>query len=342
MPSSISSSSDRLPTGPWGRTWVVALVLATATLAGVEAFWRMHGFRPTLIDDMDLWAVQRTKIPAGGDAIVLIGSSRNQAAIAVDVLRREMPGREVIQLSLSGGRPLATLRDLAEDEGFRGVVLCDLLPLCLLPEDREGQAPYVRYAHRSFNVARWIERTLKTAVQSCLVVNSTQLRPAFVFSAFYARKWPERVFFYIHADRSRFMDFRGVDGKRRAAAIALAARQTGYRVAVPPDLAGWQADIDVAERLVERIQARGGKVVYLSHPSGGEVRELEESHFPRARYWDALAARTKAAAVIRSEDVPALAGYVCPDGSHLDFRDAVPYTESLIAELRARGVFPPR
>ena len=342
MPSSISSSNDRLPGGPWGRTWVVALVLATATIGGVEAFWRVHGFRPTLIDDMDLWAAQRTKVPAGGDAIVLIGSSRNQAAISLDVLRRELPGREVIQLSLSGGRPLAVLRDLAEDEGFRGVVLCDILPLCLLPEGREGQAPYVRYAHRSFNIARWVERTLKTAVQSRLVVNSTQLRPAYVFTAIHARKLPERVFFFIHADRSRHMDFQGVDGKRREAAIALVARQTGYRVAVPPDIAGWQADVDVAERLVERIQARGGKVVYLSHPSGGEVRELEESHFPRARYWDALAARTKATAVIRSDDVPALTGYVCPDGSHLDYRDAAPYTEALLAELRARGVFPPR
>lgn len=342
MPSSISSSDDRLPGGPWGRTWVLALVLATAAIGGVEAFWRTHGFRPTLIDDMDLWAEQRTGIPAGGDAVVLIGSSRNQAAIVPEVLRRELPGREVVQLSLPGGRPMAVLRDLAEDEGFRGVVLCDILPLCLLPESRDAQAPHVRYAHRSFNVARRIERALKTAVQTRLVVNSTQLRPAFVFSAIRARKLPERVFFDILADRWRRMDFRGVDVKRLEVAIAQAARETGYRIAVPPDAEGWQADVDLAERLVERIQARGGKVVYLSHPSGGEVRELEDGHFPRARYWDALAARTKAAAVIRSDDVPALAGYVCPDGSHLDYRDAVPYTERLVAELRARGVFPPR
>jgi hypothetical protein len=329
-----------MPRGPWGATWVCALVLAATTIGGVEWFWRAHGYQPALLDDKDLWAAQRVNVTS--DAIVMIGSSRNQAAIATDVIRRELPGREVVQLSVPGGSPQATLRDLAEDEGFRGVVLCDLLSPCLLREKSEAQTPYVRHARRSFNVARRIERSLKTAVQTRLVVNSAQLRPGFVAHAIIARVWPKHEFFNLQPDRSRHMDFRRVEDRSSFIRTTAEVLRNAYEGTVPPDARGWQADVDLVDRLVERIQARGGKVVYLRHPSNGEVRDLEDKLFPKTKYWDTMAARTKASAVIHYGDVPALAGYTCPDGSHLDYRDAVPYTERLVDELRARGIFPTR
>lgn len=341
MPLSTSSSDERLPAGPWGKTWAVALLISVVVLGAAEAFWRSKAFNPSLIDDMDLWAMQRSKVPAGADSVVIIGSSRNQADIATDVVRRELPGRTVVQLAVTGGRPLAVLRDLAEDESFQGTVLCDLLPTCLLAESVEGQAGYVRNWERSFNHARQIERALKTAVQTRVVIDSTQLKPALVVGAILGRKLPAKEFFHLQPDRSRRMDFREVDTRRTRLAVSEVARRT-FEAANWPDAAGWIEDIHRIEGWIDRIQQRGGKVVLLRHVSSDESRQLEDQYWPRDRYWDVLASKTKATAIIHFEDVPGMAAYKCPDGSHLDYPSAVPYTEALMAELKRKGVFTSR
>ena len=64
---------DRAPCGGWGRTWLGALLLAAALIGGAEAFWRSRGLRPSVIDDLDLWAFERMRASFAGDGIVLVG-----------------------------------------------------------------------------------------------------------------------------------------------------------------------------------------------------------------------------------------------------------------------------
>jgi hypothetical protein len=104
-----------------------------------------------------------------------------------------------------------------------------------------------------------------------------------------------------------------------------------------PTTAEWQADIERMKRLVDRIQSRGGKVVFLRQPSSGEVRALEDKYFPRAKYWDVFA-NSVGAESIHCDDLPGMAELACPDGSHLEYRDAVIATNAIVSELRRRGV----
>jgi len=89
---------------------------------------------------------------------------------------------------------------------------------------------------------------------------------------------------------------------------------------------------------VERIRSRGGEVVFVVLPFTGDYAEKEHAFAPREEYWDVLLARTGAAGV-HFEDVSALRGYACPDGCHLDSRDAPSFTRALLAELWAQREF---
>ena len=91
------------------------------------------------------------------------------------------------------------------------------------------------------------------------------------------------------------------------------------------------------ERAVDAIQSRGGRVVFVRFPTSGEMLALSRRVYPKEIYWDRFAATTSAA-MVHFLDVPSLSKFDCPDLSHLDRRDAVRFTEGLIAELQRRGI----
>ena len=62
---------------------------------------------------------------------------------------------------------------------------------------------------------------------------------------------------------------------------------------------------------------------------------MESRRYPRDRYWNVLAKKTSALA-IHSDDHDGLNGYVCGDGSHLDFRDTPAFTRALARIAREK------
>ena len=92
---------------------------------------------------------------------------------------------------------------------------------------------------------------------------------------------------------------------------------------------------------IDRIKARGGRVLFLRTPASGPLRQIEEQLFPRARYWERLLNLTDCPG-IHFADYPGLANFVCPEFSHLKREDAVVFTSRLIDILqKEKGwVFP--
>ena len=84
---------------------------------------------------------------------------------------------------------------------------------------------------------------------------------------------------------------------------------------------------------VERIRARGGRVVFVRFPSTGPLRELELEMWPREAYWDRLIRETGAPG-IHFEDHSELMEFECPEWSHLTRSDAVSFTRRLAAIYR--------
>ena len=91
------------------------------------------------------------------------------------------------------------------------------------------------------------------------------------------------------------------------------------------------------EQFVGMIQLRGGRVAFVAYPTIGESWEFEENAYPKAQYWDIFAMQTFAT-TIHFKDYDELACFDCPDTSHLDYRDAILFTRSLLKVLAERHV----
>jgi hypothetical protein len=85
---------------------------------------------------------------------------------------------------------------------------------------------------------------------------------------------------------------------------------------------------------VEKLRARGGKIVFVRFPNSGELKALEDRLNPRARDWDRLLKDTKAPGIYY-EDFPELSGFDCPEWSHLSAGDSVEFSKRLMPHLRA-------
>jgi hypothetical protein len=84
---------------------------------------------------------------------------------------------------------------------------------------------------------------------------------------------------------------------------------------------------------VDKIRARGGKIVFVRFPVSGPLKELEDKATPRAQTWDPLIQQTGAPGIY-FEDFPELSGFNCPEWSHLSAGDSVEFTKRLVPHLR--------
>ena len=79
---------------------------------------------------------------------------------------------------------------------------------------------------------------------------------------------------------------------------------------------------------VDRIRSKGGDVVFVSMPTCGQVKIIEEEYVPRSEYWDVFARQIKAH-TFRSEEELQFLDFKCTDGSHLNYDDAIRFTHKL-------------
>lgn len=340
MPSSTSSSSTRAPAGPWGRTWLLTLLIATAGIGGMEWSWRQLGHRPNVVDDPVWWAIHRGRASNDDPAtVVLLGKSRMQLDVDMTTLRDRLHGWTVVQLAVDGRSCVATLHDLADDPAFCGTVVASLAAEDLADGDCESQAEYVAAYRARVALTQQLDRTVGAWLQSRLVTLNPSVRlKAVMTSLLRTGALPRPWYIKTLTDRSRHADYARADLDRL---LKNHHAKFDEPVSDPITPGDWLASAAALESCVERIQARGGRVVFVRFPTTGRRWEWDEGRFPRARYWDRFAAQT-AAATIHFRDVPALSGFECPDTSHLDQRDAPAFTAALASELARRGVLPPR
>ena len=336
MPSSISSS-DSVRTRPWLAIWLIAIVLAVAICAGVEAHWRARGFRSNVLDSRQLWSQQRMRVDRGrGIALALLGASRTEYGIDLGSLRQHLPKYRPVMLAVNAHYPLATLRDLAADADFHGVVLCDLDALGYLRAFWDMQQPYVDYYHTQWTPSWDFHRTVLSGWQRAAIIAN----PEFGWKASLLRAFTGAAAFrdYVryHADRSGDIDYREVDV---AASKRHFAETLEDNIAhLPPHGAQrWLTDLAPMHAWIGAIDARGGSVIFYQSPLSGLQRETMQRVFPPAEYWDRLVAAFPEANFLDADDMPELAAFRLPDDSHLDYREKPAYTDALAEVLIERG-----
>jgi hypothetical protein len=340
VPLSTFNFSGKVPSGPGGRVWLCTLLLTGGVLLFLEVYLRSQGQVPTIMDDQSLWSQWRQQIGGQSNVVAFLGSSRMQLAISPEAWRGIFPGHKVVQLAFDAGSPVPVLEDLAGDTEFCGTVICDIIEYRIVRSSyyEERGADFVKYYHKRWNVQKYLDRILRTA----LTENSVVLSPG--------RDWkgaardllrariPQMKPYYLRtlSDRSRQADYQlaDVERQRKNWLDDLTQVQPGQALRTNGE---WQEAIHRIQTAARRIEARGGRVIFVRFPTSGELRVLENKLYPRREFWDEFV-RDVGAPAIHFEDVPALSRFTCPDGSHLDQRDAAPFTRALAEEMQRRGL----
>ena len=343
-----------IPPLPWrGITVVVALIVVGATM-GWELYCRSIGYGPTLNDNEDIWTLRRRHVEP--ESLVVIGDSRGLYDVDLDELQKGL-GKRPIQIAMGGSCAYPVLKDLADDHTFHGTIICSFVPRLFLappgtpPMDRGEKA-----VHRFHN--QTLAQRASEYLSFPLEEHVAFLNPHDLTLDDYLNKLPIRNRPGALVPPSLPPYFGTVDRERRARMIEKCAepnsglarriQQIWIPLFTPPpppsfipkDVFFAQMNKAIEERFrditvaVEKIRARGGKIVFVRFPHSGGLKTLEDHDTPREKTWEPLLKMTGAPGIYYS-DFPDLAGFSCPEWSHLSAGDSVEFSKRLVPHLRA-------
>lgn len=331
-----------VPEKPW-RALVAAALGATALLtAGYEIFWRAKGLKPGDFNNTTgLWVEARRSVEA--DSTVLIGSSRIFFDADLGVWE-ELAGARPVQLALEGTSPRKFLKDLADDEKFRGQVFVGVTVPLFFTSDGGKRAEVIDRYHKE-TIADRADHAMTKQLERVFAFIDEQSRPKRQVAI-----WPlplregmkprfdPRKLSASGPDRDTRMWSR-VETDERYREEAKAMWVTGLeRLSPPPGPDGKppqmpdaaiNAVIAEVKANIDKIRARGGDVHFLRFPFEGVYTGAEDGGFPRKRFWDRLVTET-ASVGVSWHDYPALQGYQLPEWSHLSSSEATRYTRALV------------
>ena len=350
MHSSTSNFERPIPDLPWPRLALVAIVLVALGTIAWEVACRRAGYAPTLNDSPDLWASRRAAVKP--DSVVIIGDSRPWFDIDLDQFEKGY-GQRPIQLAIPGSCAYPVLADLAADANFKGTVLCSVVPALFMAP----MGPPVEHAEKA--VKRHYQQTV---AQRWSFYLTGPLENTFAFMkdgeltlADLLKRVPIQNRDGALVPPTFPPYFNWLDSERRARMTAQA--ETGelrdrirhtwpplFKGPPPPTFVPKEAFMkQIGELLdkrmknvvaaVEKIRARGGKVVFARFPYTGELKKLEDTATPRAAVWEPLLKLTGAPGVY-CEDIPELAKFDCPEWSHLSAADSVEFTKLFVPHLK--------
>ena len=342
------------PAKPW-RLLAGATVAAAALLtAGYEIYWRSKGLEAGDYNNTKaLWSEARGN--ATGDATVIIGSSRIFFGADLDVWE-ELSGVRPVQLALEGTSPRIFLKDLADDEAFRGTIVVGVTTPLFFATDGGLRASVLGY-RRDETPAQRADHAMTKLLERHFGFIDEQARPKrqvaiwpFPLREGMQARFDPRKLSVSGPDRDTRL-WRRVEEDERYRKEATDQWAIGIeRNAPPPGPDGKRpqmpdaainAVIAEVKANVDKIRARGGDVVFIRMPYGGGYAPVEDMGFPRDRFWDCLVKETDSVGV-SWHDYPALQGYELPEWSHLSASEATRFTRALVpivyAEIeKARG-----
>ena len=356
MPSSTSSSSQRLPRLRWRAVLIGGLAIFAAFVGVMELRLAARGFRPSVVDSASLWGVQRARADAlGAHALILVGASRMLLDVDVATLRRHT-GMEPVQLAVDGSSFVPVLQGLAADPNIDGTVLVDLAENVLaLPPKYDAAYAYEEAFERDGRAAALpdfnsTEADLSDLLHAHLRSYADGTRPLTALVARILPARPTRQYLRTLPDREIEADYaqapmpdmyyfrvmRNLGETLPMAGVSYGQLDVELMHKIdalqPLDNTLFLQSLPTMRGLVDAIRSHGGRVLFALLPTSGDVRAIDDKRFPRELFWDRFVAAVPAPAV-NFEDVPALRHFFCPDGSHLDYHDRGRFTAALIAAL---------
>ncbi len=351
MHSSISSFERKIPALPWTRLMVVACLLTLAAASAWEVRCRAWGYGPTLNNTLDLWAERRNAVQP--NSLVIVGDSRAWFDLDLDEIERGV-GRRPVQLAIPGWLRPSWPGEVSPTTGLHGIaVICSVVPIMFFapagpPLDNAYKAINRRrtqtVAQRASNrLGMLLEEHIAFMKEEDLTLGELLGRLPI----------PNRAGTLVAPPLPPY--FETLDRERRARMFVECASPGPLQDRVkygwlplftpppPPTyvpreafMGGMAHVIEArfanAASAVQRIRDRGGQVVFVRLPVSGELKKLEDRATPPGGPLEP-AHRESGAQGIYFEDYPELAGFECPEWSHLSAADSVEFTRRLVPHL---------
>src|SRR4029450_7870698 len=333
---------------PWRGITVVVVLIVIAAASAWEFYCRSIGYGPTLNDNEDLWTMARRRVEP--ESIVIIGDSRGWYDLDLDELEKGL-GKRPVQLGMGGGCAYPVLADLVNDENFHGTIICSVTPRLFVappgtPPMERGEKAVRRFdaQTRAQRASQYLAMPLEEHVaflkQEELTLDEL-LKRLPIPNRPYAQVPPRLPPYFGTVDRERRA--RMIEECAQPGKLQSTIQQIWLPLFTPPpppsyipkDLFMAQMKKAIEQRFhdvvaaVQKLRARGGKVVFVRLPHSGELKTLEDRSTPRAQTWDPLLKGT-AAPGIYYEDYPELSGFDCPEWSHLSAGDSVEFSRRLV------------
>jgi len=343
-----------IPQIPWRGITVIVVVVVIAAACAWEFYCRSIGYGPTLNDNEDLWTINRQRIKP--ESVVIIGDSRGWYDLDLDELQKGL-GKRPVQLAMGGGCAYPVLADLAADKTFHGTIICSFVPWLFFappgtpPMERGEKA--VRRSHTqtpaqcaSQYFAMPLEEHVAFLKQEELTLDDL-LKRLPTPNRSDARVPPRTPPYFGTLDRERRARMTE-ECARPGSELQKRIQQIWLPLFTPPPPPSYiPTDVFMAKMkdaiekrardtiaAVEKLRGRGGKVVFVRLPVSGGLKALEDKTTPRNQTWDPLLQGTGAPGIY-FEDFPELAGFNCPEWSHLSAGDSVEFSKRLVPHLRA-------
>lgn len=321
------------------------LVIVTIFVVCLELYWRNRGFVPTYNDDKVLWATQRKEVDRStGPLTVFVGGSRIKFDLDLPTWER-MTGEKAVQLALVGTPGRLTLRNLADDEKFKGRLIIDVTEPQLFSIDTLRRDKSAREAIEYYNketLAQKAGASIDYFLESKLVfleegrfglnalLNMIPLsnRPSVIAPPSCPSELGTTAFNRQTSFTPMFLS--SPELQKRQIGIWTRMPMSALKRPVGDTL---KALIESMKTSIDKIRSRGGQVLFVRPPSSGSLLENEKKFFPRQQYWDRLLEYTNTPG-IHFSDYPSLANFSCPEWSHLKPSDGVIFTRNLVEVLK--------
>lgn len=335
---------DTMTNSSFAKAAMLMLFIVIAAVLSWELHVRSKGFDLSYDDNEPIWANKRAMAHEPiSRSTVFIGSSRIKFDLDIETWQ-SITGDHAVQLACVGSTPIPVLKNLADDEQFKGRLIIDVtegLFFSMSPHNAETPNKNITY-YKDQTPAQWASFQVDHLLESQFVFldkDRLSLNAQLANLEIPNRKgvFTEPIF---------PPDFGRVKFSRQEYMTESFVSDTSHQNKVKsiwtffaslsksPPVSGKPLDSIFAsiKTSVDKIKARGGEIVFVRTPSSGVYLENELKNYPREKYWNRLLSITNCAGIYFA-DYPAIAHFECPEYSHLKQPDAIIFTKNFIKIL---------
>ena len=352
---STSNSNERLPKGNWFTTWTIVGLLFITFIFITEYHIRNKGFKPSVVDSVQLWSTQRYNASSlGENAIILVGASRIQLDIDLDSLR-EFSRLTPVQLAIDGTSYIPVLEHLANDSSIVGTIIVSVNAYNIgkgKPEHKSSQwvKHYNLNKNNKIEPYKKINNSIKAYFNNTLVTRLEGAKPSKVISSLFFIQNSYGNYLTTEKNRSRSGDYskvqmphfyanrvqrhcgqRKFDKKISTFNDFFTLYQNYISTIKPSGAKNFFPNLDYLLLLTKKIEERGGNVIFVRFPTDRLPWDFDNAKYPKNIFWDEIEKRHYKS--IHFKDYPEMSKFYLKDGSHLDFRDKKEFTKGLMSVI---------